>query len=129
MRNNFTLIIILLLSIIMGGCTQYRYEYIPPTSYEGQECTMRCGDRKWDCNDRCECNYSECKKNDINKILLNTLAQTTIAVVSKQNVWQGNGMTNDECKSNKNSCNKTCDNMYNDCYQSCGGQVIVHEAK
>jgi len=116
-----TLISLILLSQVAVGCTQYRYDYIPPTSEDGQACVRECMNKKWDCSNNCETNYSNCISSAKNNIVVNVNSNGTPQQTQNNN--------NSECYWSKSSCTTNCDNFYNDCYKSCGGQINVYEVK
>lgn len=103
------------------SCTEYHYEYIPPSDHEGIACTRHCMDKKWDCSNKCQKNHSTCLSAGKNNTIINMNNNKISKAKQEDNTLA--------CSRSKSSCLNLCARFYNDCYKICGGRIHIHETR
>lgn len=130
------IICLLVLSQVVVGCTQYRYEYIPPQDSEGIACVRACLDKKWYCSNNCQTSYSNCIASTNSGVNINinnyTQQQNPFGQSNPfgQQTVDPYAMQREKhsaCEDSKSSCTNNCNGFYDDCYRSCGGIINVYE--
>lgn len=113
------------LLIVMTGCSFVRYDYEPPVTEAGRQCTVQCAvvremcinnenyraqNNKAACEQRNQWNYQQCIRRAVDK-------DAARACTRNQPM----------CWSNTN--NFRCEENYRSCYVTCGGRVHVIQDK
>lgn len=126
-----------------GPMYNTRYHYTPPSNFNGMQCINQCLSNKSYCQSNCSANNQSCKAN----LQWLKIGETTARIIEGPRYHRyghynpyyyqpyynsaaddlsreyNSGMA--QCRREQTYCTKQCESNYNDCYQNCGGQVLV----
>jgi len=85
-------------------------------------------DRKWDCSNNCQVNYSDCIESEKN-IVVDTVTESVVSAVVLRTSKPVQNAQVSQCQQHNKTCTDSCSILYNDCYKSCKGAVNVCEKR
>lgn len=111
------IILSILCSYLIVGCTQYRTDYTMPETSDGKACVQTCIHNRWVCNSDCNTNHETCMQS-------NSLGtRLAIALITRVD------MAHSQCDNSKDDCVKGCNGLYDHCFQTCGGKVHTYKVE
>lgn len=107
-----------------GPIYHTEYTYVPPTKGMGKMCAAQCVQAKNVCEQSCALNNQTCTL----RAHQDALAQ--FQIYKQEQLRKGKKIKRSVTSfENTSNCSKSCgcEDMYNTCYTTCGGQVIAKQ--
>lgn len=125
MKKIFSLLLSLCALLTLTACGpiyKTNYSYIPPQNGMGKMCAAQCVQGKNACQQSCEVTKNTCQ------LRAHQDALAKFQIYKQDRLRQGKKVAlNVSAFDNSYSCNQSCacEDTFNTCYSTCGGQVIT----